>query len=64
MTLEQLIALLLTTALGWLAKKVQSFTRLELELGESRKSQGERLGLLEDRVSRLEGALGARKEIP
>lgn len=58
MTLEQLIALLLTTALGWLGTKVQAFKKLEEALTSSRKDQGQRLGLLEDRVSRIEGRLG------
>lgn len=58
MTLEQLVALLLTTALGWLGAKIRAVGGLEVKLETSRASQGSRLGLLEDRVARLEGRLG------
>jgi hypothetical protein len=57
---DALIAVL-AAVVGWIAQRVRmadrAAGRIELELGTSRKSQGERLGVLEDRVSRLEGAI-------
>jgi hypothetical protein len=57
--LTQALEVLLAAGVGWLAQKMRSIPKLEGSLADSRKDQGQRIGVLEDRVSKLEAMVNA-----